>query len=552
MMLGLGLNSANSALFNYWGGSHSLHAGIRDCNTFLENIESVGDLNRYEKDRVIAEVKLAKAYMHFYLLCEYGPICPLRESIPVGAPSIRPYREKIDDCFAYIIQLLDEIIQSDALPAVIDARGTQLGRFVRSAAYMLKAKALVYWASPLFNGNTDYVRFLDHKGEPFFNQTEDPTRWKNAADACLTAIDICNEDGIRLYQKTDYLTLKTLSDTTLLVNTLRSSFSERWNVELIWGNTSSNMTDDFQRAAVAKLASSTNNPSGILSVPFSTVELFYSNNGVPIEEDKDWATSGKYSDRFNQRVGDEANKYYIQKGEQTAAMNFDREPRFYATLGFDRGKWYGNHFQSTPDDDSQTLFPKGRWGEISSQAVQGNYNVTGYWPKKIVSLLTLYTSQNEFFTGRYAYPAMRFSDLLLLTAEALNESKSAPDSEVYQYIDMIRARAGLEGVVDSWNKYALNSNKPVTKAGMREIIQRERKIELACEGHYYWDSHRWKTAITEQNRQIQGWTVTASSADIYYTVNTINTQKITVRDYFAPIPESDMIKNPNLIQNPGW
>lgn len=52
-----------------------------------------------------------------------------------------------------------------------------------------------------------------------------------------------------------------------------------------------------------------------------------------------------YTNRYSLRTGDEGNRYYIQKGEQTAGLNFDREPRFYSTLGFDRGKWYGNSYK---------------------------------------------------------------------------------------------------------------------------------------------------------------------------------------------------------------
>ena len=44
-------------------------------------------------------------------------------------------------------------------------------------------------------------------------------------------------------------------------------------------------------------------------------------------------------------------------------MNFDREPRFYSTLGFDRGKWYGNSYKNIPDDDAECLYPKNRFGE---------------------------------------------------------------------------------------------------------------------------------------------------------------------------------------------
>lgn len=555
MRFGLGEDNPTSALINYWGGTgewiRSLYAGIRECNTFLENVDKVQDLNKYEKERMKAEVKMIKAYMHFYLITFYGPVCPLRESIPIdeSTQGVRVYREKIDDCFGYVLELLDEVISSEALPLVIENRTTELGRFTKPAAYMLKAKVLVYWASPLFNGNTDYNSFLDHNGEPFFNQIYDATRWEKAAEACKEAIDVCTAAGIRLYQTSDFVATKPQSDTTLLVNTLRSAISERWNKELVWGNSSYPVDWGLQSPCLPRLEQATSaSATGRMSVPFSTVEIFYSNKGVPINEDVTYP----YADRYNLKTGDEEHKYVIQKGEQTAVLNFYREPRYYSTLGFDRGKWYGNSYKNYPDDDSEALYPKNRFGEYSSVFQPGEYNATGYWPKKLVSINTMYRDPNSVTTETYPFPDMRFADLLLLCAEALNESKEAPDTEVYQYIDMVRARAGLKGVVESWANYSNQPDKPKTKAGMREIIHQERKIELACEGVYYWDSHRWKTALKEQNRLIQGWNVNASELEDYYTITTLYTQKFTYRDYFAPIPENDLVRNPQLVQNPGW
>jgi hypothetical protein len=555
MRFGLGEDSPTSALINYWGGTgtmiRSLYAGIRECNTFLENVDRVEDLNQYEKERMKAEVKLIKAYMHFYLISYYGPISPLKVNTPINESTqgVRVYREKIDDCFSYVVELIDEVIESDALPRVIENRTTELGRFTNPAAYMLKAKVLTYWASPLFNGNTDYNSFLNHEGEPFFNQTYDPQRWVKAAEACKAAIDICTAAGIRLYQTTDFIQTKAQSDTTLLVNTLRSAVSERWNREIVWGNSSYPVNWGLQSPCLPRLEQGTSSSSsGRMSVPFSTVEVFYSDKGVPIDEDITYP----YSTRYNLREGDEDHKYYIQKGEKTAVLNFNREPRYYSTLGFDRGKWYGNSYKNYPDDDAEALYPKNRFGEFSSVFNPGDYNATGYWPKKLVSINTMFRDANSVTTETYPFPDMRFADLLLLYAEALNESKDVPDEEVYQYIDMVRNRAGLEGVVESWEKYSNQPAKPRTKAGMREIIQQERKIEFACEGVYYWDSHRWKIAMKEQNRLIQGWNVNASALEDYYTVTTIYTQKFTYRDYFAPIPEGDLTRNPQLIQNPGW
>lgn len=555
MKYGLGKDSPTSALINYWGGTgnyiRSLYAGIRECNTFLKGVEGVRDLQEYEKKRMSAEAKLIKAYMHFYMLTYYGPICPLRENTEVNESTqgVRVYREKVDDCFSYILGLLDEVIESNGLPNIIQNQTSEMGRFTSPAAYMLKAKVLLYWASPLFNGNTDYNSFLDSNGKPFFNQTYDPTRWTNAAEACKEAIDICEAAGIRLYQTTDIVLTKKVSDETKLVQTLRGVVSDRWNCELVWGNSSYPVNSGLQGQCVAYLEQPTSLDYGTkMSVPISTVDLFYSKRGVPIEEDTEY----DYARRFDVRVGDEGHKYYIHKGERTAAMNFDREPRFYSTLAFDRGKWYGNSYKNYPDDDAECLYPKNRFGEFSSVANPGNYNATGYWPKKLVSINSSFKDANSISWENFPFPDMRFADLLLMYAEALNESKDAPDADVYKYIDMVRERAGLAGVVESWSKYSSQPSKPTTKAGMRDIIQRERKVEFACEGPYYWDSHRWKTAVKEQNRLIQGWNVKATEVADYYTVTTVYTQTFSYKNYFAPIPESDLVKNPQLVQNPGW
>lgn len=556
MKMGLGQDSPTSALMNYWSNNgdvvRSLYAGIRECNTFIKGVVSVKDLDEYEKKRMIAEVKMIKAYMHFYLLTYYGPICPLRESPPVNESTqgVRVYRENVDECFKYIIDLMNEVIDSEALPLIHANPTTELGRFTLPAAHMLKAKIMLYWASPLFNGNTDYNSFLDHNGEPFFNQVYDASRWTKAAEVCQKAIEVCEAAGIRLYQPTDYMSAKKLSNQTLMIQTLRSAISQRWNVELIWSNTSYPIGGTFQKECITFFESATDldNIKSRMSVPLAIAELFYSKNGVPIEEDKNY----DYSNRYNLRIGDKEHRYYIHEGEKTALLNFDRESRFYSTLGFDRGKWYGNSYKSTPDNDADCLYPKNRFGEFSSVGNPGHYNATGYWPKKLVSVNSAFHDANSVAWEVYPFPDMRYADLLLMCAEALNESKNFPDSEVYKYIDIVRKRAGLESVVESWQKYSNQPGKPTTKEGMREIIQRERKIELACEGSYYWDSRRWKTAQKEQNRLVQGWNINASDAENYYNVTPIYTQTFTYKNYFAPIPESEMVKNPQLVQNPGW
>lgn len=555
MMAARGFDSPTVALFNYWSSKgnpiRGLYAGINNCNVFLSNVDKVNDLETYEKNRMIAEVKTIKAYLHFYLLTYYGPVCPLKENAEINesTEAVRVYREKVDDTFAYILELLNEAISSEALPTQIQNRTTELGRFTQAAACFIKAKALVYWASPLFNGNTDYESFLDQNGEPFFNQTYNRDRWRLAAEACEAAIAACDLCGNRLYQLSDYITSKTMSDDTRMVNMLRHSITERWNCELIWGNTCRSVNEEIQKQMIPRFEEATvQTTTGKMSVPLNVVEKFYTRNGVPIDEDM----SFDYAHRYDLRKSDATSKFQVRSGQSSAILNFDREPRFYSTLGFDRGMWYGNSYNNEPVNDAQALYPKNRYGEYSSVFNPGDYNVTGYFIKKLVSVNTTYRDRNTVTYESYPFPDMRVADLLLFYSEALNEMKDAPDDQVYQYIDMVRARAGLPGVVESWSTHSIYPDKPTTKAGMREIIQRERAVELACEGAYFWDSRRWKTAIKEQNGAVKGWDITKTNATEYYTVTTVYNQTFTFKNYFAPIPESDLINNPRLVQNPGW
>jgi len=161
---------------------------------------------------------------------------------------------------------------------------------------------------------------------------------------------------------------------------------------------------------------------------------------------------------------------------------------------------------------------------------------------------------NSSHIEEYPFPMMRLADLYLMYAEALNES-AGPSADVYTYLDLIRKRAGLKGVRESWTNYSMNPGKPNTKEGLRQIIQRERNIELSFEGSRFWDLRRWKLAAQELNKNITGWdrTQLKDYPELFYTVNTFYRQRfIAPRDYFWPIREGNLLINPNLVQNPGW
>ena len=543
-----GQQNITSPLYDFWRGSNGgkpLYTGIRDCNIFLENIENVQGLNAQEKKRWIAEVNFLKAYYHYYLTRMYGPVHIVDKNLPVSAQTdaIRDYRQPVDSCFNYIVRLLDKSIAD--LPAALENSVTELGRITKPIAMAVKAEVLVTAASPLFNGNTSMASMVDNRQVHLFSASADPTKWQKAATACLEAINASHSAGVSLFQKTDYLNPYPISDTTRTIAALRAAVSNLWNKEIIWG-CSNATTGDLQWNSCPRLYTSTYNPVGSNHAPtLAVAEQFYTRNGVPIDEDPSWS----FENRYSLRTATAADAIFVEPGEKTVYLNYNREYRYYAALSFDRGAWFGNGKET---DELAPWYIRNRKGDFSSIFEISQYSITGFYPKKLVNLGSNIQNGSYFKAEIYAFPVLRLADLYLYYAEALNEVKDAPDEEVYRYIDLVRNRAGLKGVVDSWAEHSKFPGKPATKSGMREIIHRERMIELAFEGQRYWDLRRWKQAKIYMNKPVQGWDVFETDPLTYYRVTTLFNQTFDERDYFWPVPENEIIKNPNLVQNLGW
>lgn len=548
-----GNQNTNNPYHNAWAGEKSATAyfkGLRLCNTFLENVEDesiVPDLPLDTRSRWIGEVLFLKAYYHYLLLRMYGPIPLIDENIPVSASpeGVRVERIPVDSCVNYIARLFDQAYER--VPSYISRPTTELGRVTKPIVLACKAKLYLLAASPLFNGNTDYANFKNADGELFFNQTYDESKWTRAAAAAKNAIDAAEENGAELYYFENNSPISLTSESMVQMN-IRNAICDPWNSEIVWGNSNSRPLN-LQKVCQPLINNDFLNTDcyGMMAPPLKIVEMFYTKNGVPINEDKDLAQN--YTNYETLRTVTDEERVNLQPGQQTAALNFDREPRFYADLGFDRSAWM---VYSVPSQsDQEPFYINARLGEIANGVVQSMYSVTGYFVKKLIHWESTFVQNGQ--RKDFPWPEIRLADLYLMYAEALNESKAAPDDEVYEYIDRVRQRAGLDGVVESWQEHSINPTKPSTKEGMREIIRRERNIELAFEGQRFWDLRRWKTANEELNKPIQGWDIDQQDADAYYQKRTIFMQKfVAPRDYLWPIQEAELRRNTDLIQNPGW
>jgi hypothetical protein len=275
-------------------------------------------------------------------------------------------------------------------------------------------------------------------------------------------------------------------------------------------------------------------------------EQFYSSNGVPISEDKDWVENGWYSDRFNSKLStpEDNHQYYLKEGDYSAVLHFNREPRFYGTLGFHNGTWYRS--------EEELYILNGLVNGNAGPYQNEDFSATGYYSKKLVSIETKPEAPYGIITESYSFPRIRLSDLYLLYAEVINEVGDKSENEIFEYVDLVRTKYGLGGVVSSWTNYSVNPAKYTSQQGRREIIHQERLIELALEGQRYWDLRRWKKLSDEMNKPLFRWNIYDETVDGYFRRVTLEFRSFEPKDYLWPIKSGSIDVNNNLVQNPGW
>ena len=223
----------------------------------------------------------------------------------------------------------------------------------------------------------------------------------------------------------------------------RYTVTDPWNSELIWGNSSP--VDSWWRIQAGSLMKNPSASSGEaawqwVAPTMRMAELYYTKNGLPIEDD----LSFDYTNRYDVTNVAFIQRYVAQYGQTTAKLNLDREPRFYASLAFDRGlsRSWGEFWNL-----------KMRKGEAHGRnANTSDYLTTGYGLKKIVHP----DSEGDTYSKiiRYPFPIIRLSELYLNLAEALNEV-NGPSQEIYDALNVIRDRAGIPNVQDSWGDATL-------------------------------------------------------------------------------------------------
>jgi hypothetical protein len=572
MKIMAGDQSATSPLLGLWSGTkggRKLYEGIRQCNIFLSNIHNVSDMTGDEIDEWSAQVKFLKAYYYFLLIRQYGPVVIAEDIITPDATLEQLFlpRIKVEECFQYVINLIDE-----AIPFLEPRVGTNdYGQVDKPAALAIKARILLFRASPFYSGNKEYFGdFYDHDGEPFFPMDDAATtknKWKEAHDAIEEAITVCKSAGIDMfeYEKPYFLydsaSVRLNEDRMKTLYDLRMLVVDPWNKELIWGLSNIYYFADGEIAystAVRSVDGYQGYESGAsfnwqwMAATYAMTERYYTANGLPINEDLTFDMATIHNITTTPDIGSANYKQWhgiLQPNSDIINLYLNRELRFYANLGITGGYWRGHTFRMPTLMYTGLVYP-----------YVGGYNpsfTSDYLPTGIGIQKFVHPESKAYHQARvikYPYPLIRLSDLYLMKAEALNEYLDAPTSEVYDAINVVRKRAGIPNVEAVWADATLvkSLDKHKTKEGMRDIILQERSIELAFEGSHFWDMLRHKKAPAEFSSPVWGWTHTGSNATSFFNLGVKHARKFTIRDCLWPIDIDELNTNSRLIQNPGW
>ncbi|BDF56124.1 hypothetical protein CE91St24_08680 [Odoribacteraceae bacterium] len=547
-----GLQMSQNPYGSIW---YRMYVVIRNCNIFLENVDHTYNMSEEDRNWWKADVKAVKAYVYFELVRRYGPICLIPQNMPVDLP-VKDYqlpRQHVDTCFKEIINLLDESMEY--VPKHSQRISNYGHTFSLEAVYALKAKVLLYAASPLFNGNAFYSDFKNKDGELLFNSTYDRNKWLLAAEAADKAAEMCEEGGRALIsgttvKKTDLLNKMSDIETMTFSRFTNSEYLLEWKYP-----------STFHQFFLPRLVGDDDNfdsqALGCLSPSMKMVEMYYTSNGLPIDADITWSYNNRY------KLGSESSPVYegvIPMNTDVVNLHLRREPRFYASIAGDRMYWQRG--TNTADKDYNLLVRahKGEepWGTQYDFIVSNSWqNINGYWLKK--HLFSWYNTlgYSNNLQGNETAAIIRLAEVYLMQAEAWNEYLDQPDSRVYDPLDKVRERAGILPVREAWGNYSNNPTKVTTKVGMRDIIHQEYGIEFAFEGHRYWDLRRWLTAHQTMNEKQYGWNVIGTTDQAFYNYETgpvvvwSSNKFIAPRDYLDPFDAEEILIS-GMVQNPGW
>jgi len=456
------------------------YTNIRRVNLLLKHLPQT-PIPSHIRNVMKAEARFLRAWYYAILLKHYGGIPLLGDAVFNVTDKIPAVRNTYKECVDYIVSECDAA--AGALP--MERIREDYGRASGGAAMALKARVLLYAASPLFNGGNIAPQ------NPLTGYTDNVTeRWKLAADA---AAALMRSNAYSLYE----------DNTTAPGYGFYKVFTMRVNPEYILAR----MQGGNRELETAWQPPSRDGAHG--GFPYQNfVDAFGMANGKGIT---DPASGYNPNDPYK-----------------------DRDPRLAYSIIRDQTPLIQNNGLKEPVNIYLGSDGKG----VSQDAVYAG-TPTGYYTNK---MLDENIAANFIHGSQRCFPLMRYAEVLLNFAEATNEY-TGPVQEVYDAVEQVRKRAGL-------SPYQLPAG--LSREQMREAIHAERRVELAFEGHRFWDVRRWKIAEQTETKMMNGMEVRRAGGNVSYTIFPVRKHNFRTAMYLWAIPQSETAKSPELTQNPSW
>ena len=513
--------SATSNYFDLWG---NVYKAVRASLIFQEKVKPLGAEQTAEDVAYMRlQARFLVAYFYSEMLEFYGSFPLVTEYYDINSTYEELMLERTP--FDEIVEWLDEELWTLAqeLPLQHKNMTEDHGRATKGMALAVRAHVHMLAASPLFNGNQLYAGVVNKDGTPLFPQTYDKEKWKRAAEAIEDLFDL----GVYSLYK-EYNADGTIDPFMSYMNIHFATGAA--NPELIFINNKGNYAETDQNMAPHGYGDG----NGAYGATQNLVDAFFTRNGLPIDEDPTYVASGystedvRYEGTSWTRSNSKEEKGLITEAG-TPNMYCNREPRFYVSVLWHR-EW------STQLNGRVDFLYGGANGGPTYDSPQCGYLMR----KRQHPQATEIGKQNHPYRHGIIF---RLGEFYLSYAEALNEYYgTAEQATALQYVNAIRERAGIPAYEGSY-----------TQEQMRELIRRERRIELLDEGKRYTDLRRWMIAKDVFAEPIRGLNVKATSDDaFFFTQRNFMIRSFEDRNYLWPIYQTYIDNNPKLVQNYGY
>ena len=553
------------------------YEGIRQTTIFLNAEHNCPDFTAEETADLIAQARFLRGYFYWLLMRKYGPVPILYDQvIPIDESYIgmSVARSSYDEVANYIANEME--LAAKDLPEYRD--NMNIARATRGAALTLRAKVLLYAASPINNpgGPSDgdpsetFLDFVDNNGRKLMAQEYDGSKWARAAAAAKDVIDLnvyklytaaYNSKGSDAYPATvnpphhDIYSEKDFPEGWANIDPFESyraifngDLYVSENPELIFTRGTNGIEVGVRSIVRLQMPKAVGgeNCHGLTAKQCDAYDM---NNGLPF--DINTCEKGFVTE-------EELDKYpQLKPGVWKEYAN--REPRFYASVAFNGAFWPCT--SSTEDDyrNKQAWYYRG--------SAEGRTNSTHQWIPTGIGMMKFVSPKDCLKGNGHIYDkvdiAFRYADVLRMYAEALNElgnssyevsswdgksyTISRVPKEMSKAVSQVRIRAGVPDYDEATYQ---------DQSAFRKKLKHERQVELMGENQRYYDLRRWKDAPKEESTPIYGCNVlmTEDHAERYYERVRVEDLQATFsrKMYFWPVNYDELKNNRYMTQAPGW